>query len=333
VAQQYLPAGLQGRIFYKPGNQGYEEVIGSSVDPRRELQLEAALEGTGGSDEVLTFSPPDKRKEGWLKRTAEAQAGNLRLLREKMFEDITIHRHHRILVCSGGSGFLVWEALRRVPEGGVFYLPRNAQKGEILEGIAAQIHKTEGPQILKELPLPGLGESGDLRFEHILSRQDVGHRKNRTAWLEKLSGLIVPQGSLSLSEIIPRGSTRLSSLLGSSFPPSFLKAMEQAESALFDDPSRPITGWTEEILEKEVEEGGFQILKKEIIPHVETVRLTTNDIQAWIAPRSAYGQELVQILAKDEITPFSDALIKALGEKEVPWERVILRFLAKDHRS
>ncbi|MEM7119029.1 MAG: AAA family ATPase, partial [Chloroflexota bacterium] len=44
VAQQYLPDGLQGKIFYQPNNQGYEREIQETVARRREAQLAAMLE-------------------------------------------------------------------------------------------------------------------------------------------------------------------------------------------------------------------------------------------------------------------------------------------------
>ena len=71
VAQQYLPDALQGRVFYQPGDLGYEQAIREQVSRRREAQLAAMLEGDAegfGIAEVLTFSGP----AGWA---ASAIAG------------------------------------------------------------------------------------------------------------------------------------------------------------------------------------------------------------------------------------------------------------------
>ncbi len=43
VAQQYLPASLQGKVFYQPSDQGYEAGIAATVARRREAQLAAML--------------------------------------------------------------------------------------------------------------------------------------------------------------------------------------------------------------------------------------------------------------------------------------------------
>ena len=45
VAQQYLPDTLQGKVFYQPGDSGYEQEIQKDVARRREAQLAAMVEG------------------------------------------------------------------------------------------------------------------------------------------------------------------------------------------------------------------------------------------------------------------------------------------------
>ena len=44
VAQQYLPDALQGKMFYEPSDQGYEQQIQAEVARKREAQLAAMLE-------------------------------------------------------------------------------------------------------------------------------------------------------------------------------------------------------------------------------------------------------------------------------------------------
>jgi putative ATPase len=321
VAQQYLPRDLQGRIFYKPSSQGYEEEIASRVDRRRELQLEAALDGGGGSEEVLTFSPPDKSREGWLRRTAEAQAGNLKRLRDRIFEELPLQRHHRVLVCSGGSGFLVWEALRRVPEGGVFFLPRDPEKGNLLASLAGQMNRSEGPLILEKLPEPG----EDLRFEALLCRQDLGHRENRQDYLTRLQRITAPGGQIVVSEIIPRLSTRLSSLVSPRIPGLFKTALESAEKALFEDPRRPLTGWTEEMLAEELRLSGYELISREMIPFTEKVRLSPAALERWLDPgQGGYGAEIKALLNPEDLARLVLLLNEDLCAREIPWERQIL---------
>jgi putative ATPase len=53
VAQQYLPDGLSGRVFYTPSTQGYEATIRDDVLSRRELQIASLLE-KNASGELYT---------------------------------------------------------------------------------------------------------------------------------------------------------------------------------------------------------------------------------------------------------------------------------------
>ena len=67
VAQQYLPNELQGKVFYHVGNLGYEKNIADQVNRRREIQLESV--DVDAFPENLTFSPGDKGRDIWLRRT------------------------------------------------------------------------------------------------------------------------------------------------------------------------------------------------------------------------------------------------------------------------
>ncbi len=53
VAQQYLPQALQGKVFYQPGDQGYERDIHEQVARRREAQLAAMVEAWSARDADL----------------------------------------------------------------------------------------------------------------------------------------------------------------------------------------------------------------------------------------------------------------------------------------
>jgi putative ATPase len=118
VAQQYLPTALQGRLFYQPSDQGYEQKIQEEVARRREAQLAAMLEGElSAVPEVFTTSPVDKQREAWLQRAINASGKGLAEVREKLFALAEVQRHHRLLDVAGGSGLLVWEGVRRAPEG------------------------------------------------------------------------------------------------------------------------------------------------------------------------------------------------------------------------
>ncbi len=121
VEQQYLPGSLQGQVFYQPSNQGYEGDIQVRVNRRREAQLAALVEGiTDSIPERLTLSPTDNRTEQWLQRTIGESGQRFGAMRDRLFQATQLQRHHLVLDLNARSGLITWEALRQVPEGGVY---------------------------------------------------------------------------------------------------------------------------------------------------------------------------------------------------------------------
>jgi putative ATPase len=59
VAQQYLPAGVQGSIFYKPSDQGYEKQILERLQQWRQTQAE----GLKRAAEKNANNPPDPARK------------------------------------------------------------------------------------------------------------------------------------------------------------------------------------------------------------------------------------------------------------------------------
>ena len=134
VAQQYLPESMQGKVFYQPGDIGYEESISEQTQRRREAQLAAAVErSTGGAPpEILTFSPRDRALEQWLARTVSGVGDRLAEIRDQAFSAIRWERHFTVLDARAGTGLFTWEALRHTPEGGVYAL---ANSGDIARSL------------------------------------------------------------------------------------------------------------------------------------------------------------------------------------------------------
>src|SRR5436190_604328 len=85
VEQQYLPAHLQGKVFYEPGALGYEQTIRHQVVRRREAQLAAMLDVEPAlAGEVLTFSATTHAHDRWLQRTISRVGEHLGALRDRV---------------------------------------------------------------------------------------------------------------------------------------------------------------------------------------------------------------------------------------------------------
>ncbi|MDR2701900.1 MAG: AAA family ATPase [Spirochaetaceae bacterium] len=129
AAQQYLPTALRGKTFYMPSEMGYEARIRDEVLRKRELQA-AMILGEHGADaapngmdesvlggELLSWSPSAKGREGWFKRLESGRSALLLSDRNAILDSLALKRHSRILIPHADDGLLLWESLRRTPEG------------------------------------------------------------------------------------------------------------------------------------------------------------------------------------------------------------------------
>ncbi|MEL6334737.1 MAG: AAA family ATPase, partial [Cyanobacteria bacterium J06626_26] len=165
VEQQYLPTGLQGKVFYQPSNQGYEDTIRIEVARKREAQLAAVMEAD--LPEVLTFGPTDRAQEQWLQRTMGNAGEQLRQVCDRIYTTLSPQRHHVLLDLN--AGLLTWEALRQVPEGGVYACAPTPEICAALKEQAQTLTDLAQP-IFLSTPLAALSktlatEAPDILFE------------------------------------------------------------------------------------------------------------------------------------------------------------------------
>jgi hypothetical protein len=133
VNQQYLPGGMASQVFYHPSDQGYEGRIRGTVLEHRELVLGTPLNEE--NSETLTWA--DEKLTPWAKRLDREDAGPLMGLRQIVFDEARLRRHHLVWVASDTHGFLLFEALRRSPEGRVWAsLPDATQLRSIAEYLS-----------------------------------------------------------------------------------------------------------------------------------------------------------------------------------------------------
>jgi putative ATPase len=205
VAQQYLPEALQGRVFYQPGDQGYEAAVKARIERRREAQLAAMLEGDEGfgAMEVLTFTGAGARgdRDRWLQRAVSGASDRLAELRERIFAGVSLQRHSLVLDLNSGSGLLTWEALRRAPEGGVWTLARAADEAAALREMASRLTELERPTVLQGTlaQLPGLLASrgeGEVRFDAIIGRSALTPHQGSSSVTSSTPSQVAPPNRL-----------------------------------------------------------------------------------------------------------------------------------------
>ncbi|MDR1238643.1 MAG: AAA family ATPase [Treponema sp.] len=181
AAQQYLPSSLRGRAFYIPSLTGYEGKIREDVLGKRELQAAIVLGTAGGHEaaegEILTWSAVSGGREGWFKRLESGRSALLLSDRNRIFEAAAPARHDRILIPQANDGLLLWEGLRRTPEGLCAALVDREAAREALLRYARVLDEAELPEIAVHAgaALPSPDECGawfsSPRFDHILLRE------------------------------------------------------------------------------------------------------------------------------------------------------------------
>jgi putative ATPase len=147
VEQQYLPSSLQGRVFYQPSEQGAEGAIKLQVERHREAQLAAMVSGSGMEmPEIFTFSPNNDRNDRWLQRTLSQAGDRQAKIRDRLFALLLPQRHHVLLDLNSTTGLLTWEALRHVPEGGVYPSTQTSRRDRYSRAVSqfARIVATAG---------------------------------------------------------------------------------------------------------------------------------------------------------------------------------------------
>ena len=214
VAQQYLPNELQGKVFYHVGSIGYEKTIADLVNRRREIQLESV--DINAFPENLTFSPDDKARDIWLRRTMSGRSSALEGMRARMFEKLDIIRSDRVLVLNAGHGLLVWEAFRHTPEGLVVAQVRSNEDLAYLNQYISTLDSVSAPQVILESDyrktLVNLEKTvgKGILFEHIIGRNLLTEQKNAKPVLEAIKTKLAPNGDVVFCETVVSEASRLS---------------------------------------------------------------------------------------------------------------------------
>ncbi|MEO0406966.1 MAG: AAA family ATPase [Cyanobacteria bacterium P01_A01_bin.135] len=235
VAQQYLPDGLQGQVFYQPSAQGYEGEIAQQVQRRREAQISAIA--SESLPEIFTLSPEDTAADRWLQRSLSQTSQHLAHVRDRLF-DILQPQRHQVLLVANAHDLLLWEAVRRVPEGGVYAAATPAEQAAIaarVQWAGTGLDKAALPALRHPLVLPALEQLGassaDVEFDGIVARNLLLNAVDRTATLEALAAVAAPKTAIALAESLPQDAQRISTLL--TLSPELHQALTVAEDTAY----------------------------------------------------------------------------------------------------
>jgi len=199
VAQQYLPDGLQGQVFWQPGSLGWEGQLRQRLQQRRAAQLAAAAETAADQAEVLSHSPAEPELQRWLARSAVAEGERLDRLRRRFWESSVWRRHERVLILGARSLLWALDPLEQTPEGQVVISVNTPEDEQRLRAQLQVLDALRQPEVV--VGLAGL----EGRFERVAGRQiqlpDDPAAQQR--WLQQISTLLAPQAELRLLHSTP----------------------------------------------------------------------------------------------------------------------------------
>ncbi|MCL2805502.1 MAG: AAA family ATPase [Treponema sp.] len=316
AAQQYLPNSLKGRSFYIPSVVGYEGKIRDDVLLKRELQS-AIVMGDSQSGEFLTWSPSAKGKEGWFKRLESTRSALLLGDRDIIFNAASPLREDRILIPLANDGLLLWESLRRCPEGlSAALVNSSSAKESLLRYASTVFQETEMPQIgvtEEILPEPEQCEEwfSCQEFDHILIRSArlSVTPKSLCCGAKKL---LSKNGKFVLLFSPPRLGERISRILEN-------PVLAKAEEDFFKNVSAQGL-WDIEDITSAFEKEGFNI-DISMIDQKEERLITEKDILAWFdTEHSRWGSFMAEKLEKSEFKQAEDALRAKIAKGPVLWK-------------
>jgi len=331
VAQQYLPTSLQGQVFYQPSQQGFEAQISTQVARRREAQLAALLEGAGiAPAEVLTYGTPNRATDRWLQRTLSQVGQQLGWIRDRIFSLVAPQRHHLILDVNAGSGLLTWEALRQVPEGGVYACVATEADATALQEQATALPELMRPMVLKakvkELPGVLTTQARDVRFDCIIGRNVLLHEVDKAAAVKLLVPWLRHRGVIVLAETVASHTQRLYRLLDkTNLEADLYQRLVAAEEAIYSNASDPMVNWDAEDLREMFVSAGLVVEVKQERSQSE-LHITTALLERWFAvtgDRPTYAAYLAQLLSAEEVGIVKDFFNRYLLNQTVSWSSTI----------
>jgi len=331
VAQQYLPDNLQGRVFYQPGDQGYEAQIRTEVARRREAQLAAMLEREQSPLPLLAAAPEAPAADRWLQRTLGNLGDQLAAVRQRIMAAAGIQRHNLVLDLNAESGWLTWESLRQAPVGSVWALAADERAAEALRRQASRLDGLARPVILcggvGQLPeLIEAERQGEVRFDVILGHNALGSLPDKGEVARLLGALLLAGGRLALAESAPRRAQRLWKLVDlSELDEALRQRLAAAEEAIYANPDDPMVNWDAADLAAVFQAAGLQQVQVGVEPYVMRQRISAGQLAGWFAPgevapgRPSFAEHLRKQLSVTEVDRVRVLFEGQLRDRWVEW--------------
>lgn len=323
VVQAYLPKPLQGRVFYKPSDQGYEAKIREDVYRRRELQLAAMVREE--PHEILTFSPGDKRRDQWIRRAESGRTEVLSEVRRELFDRAPLERHAVVLTVERGPGLLMWEAFRKTPEGKVVGLIDSEESLRIVEHYARELPDIDRPD-LEAGTIDTFENTKGYAYEAVIGHNTATRHPDKEVLFRRVYDLLAPGGTCVFAEVVPSRGMRLSQLVDDD--DALLSKVRGAEEALYNDRDSPLLSWDGRDLALAAETAGLSDIRLSERELYEERTIRREHLDAWLAGSApgSYGAALRSVLNEEERSAVA-RIFAGLAGRSVEW-RTVTAFLS-----
>lgn len=394
VAQQYLPDSLTGKVFYTPSTQGYEAKIREDVLSRREIQIASILEEAQDSEdsrsgtasgikdwwkefghfhglkktgENLTFTGESRAKQAaldkadslWRSRIETNRAENLLGIRNALTQAAGLLRHHRCLVLNADDALLLFELIRKTPEGAVCGICRTKKGMDALLQYAATLEDIDKPMLClaKESLRDTVSAFGSMEFDRIFARNIFSSMEDIESFCASLcdgffgikktqkdisfSALEAQSGTKELfpffdsgaravvSQQIPSSAQHLGKLIQETLFASgtvpgetkpLLEKIEAAENEFFSNASNPLFAWNENDVSRICTKNGLSCAHKSVLL-TERRQISQDDMQRWFsADSSSYGKCMKEKLGEKKFLQFKRLFEEAAEKNTFSWK-------------
>ena len=206
VAQQYLPKDLQGKLFYKPSEQGFEASIKKKVAQNREAQF-AAFFSQNSSKTLVNSSY-------WEARTLNSSGELLGELRNHLTEWSNLSKNTLVLILNAGDGLILGEFLRRISNETIYAIVESKNEEKIIKSLFEKPASGIIPNVIVDQNInPESFKIENLCFENIVGRNVLLKESKKTIFLSKLKKWISKKSYLVFGESVPSMGQRLSELI------------------------------------------------------------------------------------------------------------------------
>ena len=252
-------------------------------------------------EENLTFTPEDRSKDdslskaenAWKARTELNRAETLLETRNAMISSAEILRHHRCLVANADDGLLVFDLIRKTPEGHVYGICRTEKGMDTLKQYSSTLAELDQPEytvqsganLWKENVFADtIKNFNDTEFDRFFARNIFAGKDDMKSCAElfdslKNTGILSKNSRIILSQIIPSGGQHLSRLLKNNSS-KCIEEIAKAEKEFFANAENNLFNWDETTIEENFRNKGFEC---KCIPFVQTEkrRITEKDCGKW----------------------------------------------------